>query len=110
MSTKIMSAEEAINFALTAKKGAFHSVVYENVLSLAKKHAEHVLVAVSRYVGRFGVDYYNTKSTIERLGEDAEHKPANGLSAEIDNIVYRNAKGEAIIRFAPNWSAPHSKV
>ena len=107
---KINSEAEAIAFATTATKGAFHGVTYENHLKLSNKHAGNTLVAVSNYVGRFGVDYYNIASTIERLGEDAEHQKANGLQAEIDNILYHNAKGEPIIRFAPNWNAPHSKV
>ena len=107
---KINSEAEAIEFATNATKGAIHHLTYENRLALSKKHSDHTLIAVGNYTGRFAVDYYNTKSVIERLGEEAPHQKPNGLQAEIDNVLYKNAKGENIIRFYPIWSAPHSKV
>ena len=107
---KINSEAEAIAFATSATKGAIHSVVYENHLKLAKKHTEHTIIAIGKYTGRFSVDYYNIKSVEERLGEKAEHQAPNGLQAEIDNVLYKNAQGENIIRFYPIWSASHSKT
>ena len=108
--TNKLTESEVIAFVTNAKKGAYHGVTYRNALTLNKCHQEHSLVAVSTYIGRFGVNYYNIASVAERIAENEPKKTNTGLSAEVQDIIYRNAKGEAIIRFAPNWSAKHTKV
>jgi hypothetical protein len=107
---KTITEQQAIEIATTSTKGAYRGLTYANTLKLNKCHAGHTLVAISDYVGRFGVNYYNIGAVIDRIGENAPKHAPSGLAEEIDDILYRNAQGEAIIRFSPNWSAKHSKV
>ena len=105
-----MTEKEVIETAVNSTKGAYRGLTYRNLLKLNKCHEGHEIVVISNYVGRFGVDYYNIGSVIERIAEHEPKKTNTGLQAEIDNILYYNKNGEAIIRFAPNWTAKHSKV
>ena len=86
------------------KKGTFHKIGTSRALKLPKKFADCTLVKESSYLVRFGVDYENLASTMEKRDNGAEKGGLNGVvpEAEGEFVFYRNAHtGKRLVRVYP---------
>lgn len=91
------------------KKGTFHKIRTSRALKLPKKFADCTLVKESSYLVRFGVDYENLASTIEKRDNGAEKGGLNGVVPESEGefVFYRNAHtGKRLVRV---YTIPHAK-
>lgn len=104
--------EEKVSYEAThSKKGAFRQLAYLKTAKLTKAHiAEgHVIQIYASYNGRFAIDYDNMAVVIEERENGKPKGELKGLYAEVEDILYRNAQGELMVRFYPNWNGHHEK-